>query len=93
VISYFLFTVFFLIANRNEILSSEYLVLGLALSLFAISIVLDAADLDDFERLDTFFWEQFLLFLEDAFKFLGIATWLVYFARYASQKIRALPRT
>lgn len=92
VISYFLFTLFFLIANRNEILASDYLVLGFALSLFAVSIFLDAADLDGFERLDTFFWEQLQMFLEDAFKFLGIATWLVYFARYASQKIRALPR-
>ena len=62
VIGYFLCTLFFMISNRKEILSSDYLVLGLALSLFAISIFLDAADLDDFERFDTFLWEQFQMF-------------------------------
>jgi hypothetical protein len=37
------------------------------------------------------FWGQLELFLEDGFKFAGIATWLTYFVRYAIQQIEAVP--
>jgi hypothetical protein len=77
--------VLFVLMNWQEILSSEYLILGLALGLFAFSIFLDALPIDDFHL--RYFWEQLEMFLEDASKFAGIATWLMYFARYTQQKI------
>lgn len=88
VISYLLITAFFLISNLNEILASDFLILGLALAMFGISIFLDAADLDDFERYGVVFSEQFQIFLEDGFKFVGIATWLLYFAGYSFQTLK-----
>ena len=87
VLSYLLLCVLFLVFNFNEILNSEYLILGLGLGFFATSIFLDAANLDDFEEYGSFFSEQFQIFLEDGFKFVGVATWLTYFGRYAYQKI------
>jgi hypothetical protein len=92
VVTYFLFTLFYLFSNRKEIFSSDYLVLGVALGMFATSIFFDAADLDDYDSLSRIFTEQFQTFLEDGFKFVGIATWLVYFARYSLQKIAASPK-
>jgi len=83
VISYFVIVLFFLFANRNEILSSDFLILGLAFGMFALSIFFDAVDRDDLERVGIFLGEQMQTFLEDGFKFVGIATWLVYFARYS----------
>jgi hypothetical protein len=87
VIAYFLITIYFLFTNRNEILTSDYLILGVALAMFGMSIFLDAADLDDYDRYSFIFTEQFQIFLEDGFKFVGIATWLVYFARYSYQTL------
>jgi hypothetical protein len=87
VITYFLITLYFLFTNRNEILMSDYLILGLALAMFGISIFLDAADLDDYDRYSFIFTEQFQIFLEDGFKFAGITTWLLYFARYSFQTL------
>jgi hypothetical protein len=87
VIAYFLITLYFLFINRNEILTSDYLILGVALAMFGISIFLDAADLDDYDRYSFIFTEQFQIFLEDGFKFVGITTWLLYFARYSFQTL------
>jgi hypothetical protein len=92
VLSYLILTVLFLFINFREILSSEYLLLGLALAMFGLSIFLDAADLDDYDRYGLFFSEQFQIFLEDGFKFVGIATWLAYFLRYSVQRIKMLIR-
>lgn len=90
VIGVYLITgIFFVISNRDEILSSEYLILFLALALFGMSIFLDAIPIDEFDL--RYFWEQLEVFLEDGFKFAGIATWLTYFVRYVAQKIGALP--
>lgn len=76
----------FIYSSWREILSSEYLILMLALGMFAVSILLDLLPLQ------TFLLPRFLLqlrvFLEDGFKFAGIATWLTYFARYAIQSIQ-----
>lgn len=90
VITYLLITLVFLFWNRSEILSSDYLILGMALGMFAMSIFLDAADLDNYENYSVIFSEQVQIFLEDGFKFVGIATWLVYFTQYGYQKIVAV---
>jgi hypothetical protein len=82
---YLLLGVAFVFLNVNEILSSEYLLLGLALAMLGISIFLDALPIDDLGL--RYFWKRLEIFLEDGFKFAGIATWLIYFVRYAAQKI------
>ena len=69
----------FVLFNWREILSSEYALLLVALALFATSIALDAISRVVILPLE--------LFLEDACKFAGIATWLLYFTRYAIQRI------
>jgi hypothetical protein len=61
-----------------------------SLGMYGTSIFLDAANLNDFEEYGSIFSEQFQIFLEDGFKFVGVATWLAYFARYGFQKIIAL---
>jgi hypothetical protein len=78
----------FVLSNRREILSSEYALLILALVMFAASITLDSVPLESFEL--RFFWEQLELLLEDGFKFAGIATWLMYFVRYAIQRMNGI---
>jgi hypothetical protein len=92
VIFYLLLSVVFLTTNRKEILNTEFLILGLAFLMFGFSIFVDAADLEEFDWFGRFFTEQFQIFLEDGFKFVGIATWLLYFVRYGYQKIVALTR-
>jgi hypothetical protein len=82
---YLLLGVAFVVLNRNEILSSEYLLLGLALAMLGLSIFLDALPIDDLGL--RYFWKRLEIFLEDGFKFAGITTWLIYFVRYAAQKI------
>ncbi len=78
---YMIVGIVFVFSNWKEILSSEYIILMIAFGMFATSIFLDALPLDSFHL--RYFWEQLELFLEDGFKFAGIATWLTYFARYA----------
>ena len=90
VLAYGLFAVFFLLSNFSEILASEYLILGLALVLFGLSIVMDASHLEHVEQLNGVFNEQSSTFLEDGFKFVGVVTWLVYFSRYAYQKVTSI---
>jgi len=90
VLAYGLFAVFFLFSNFREILSSEYLILGLALVLFGLSVFMDGAHLENVEQLKGLLNEQSSTFLEDGFKFVGVITWLVYFSRYTYQKINSL---
>jgi hypothetical protein len=78
----------FVFANWKEILSSEYLILMLALGMFAFSILLDALPIQDLHL--RYFWEQLEIYLEDGSKFAGIATWLIYFARYSAQRIAGI---
>lgn len=80
--------IFFLFANLREILTSEYLLLGLALAFLGLSVFLDAADLEELGAVGRFFNDQLQTFAEDGVKFAGIVTWLVYFARYSYQRIR-----
>jgi hypothetical protein len=86
VASYGILGIVFVFANWKEILSSEYLILMLALGLFGVSILLDALPIQDLNL--RYFWEQLEIYLEDGSKFAGIATWLLYFARYSSQRIQ-----
>lgn len=87
---YMIVAIAFVLFNWREILSSEYTLLLLALMLLAVSVGLDALPLDSFHL--RYFWEQLELFLEDGAKFAGIATWLLYFARYAIQRIEGIQR-
>jgi hypothetical protein len=75
----------FVILNWREILASEYALLLLAFVLFATSIFFDVLPFDDLDL--PYLWEQLELFFEDGSKFAGIATWLLYFARYAIQRM------
>jgi hypothetical protein len=86
--AYLLMAIIMLTSNRVEIVSSEYLILLLALGLFGASISLDAVSklTDGLPQ----FLEQIRVFLEDAIKFAGTATWLTYFVRYAIQKIDSI---
>ena len=77
----------FLLVNIREILSSEYILLGAALGMFGLSIFVDAVDLDEIDLYERLVSDQLEIFLEDGFKFVGVATWLAYFARYGYQKI------
>ena len=86
--AYLVMAIVMLTSNRTEILSSEYLILLLALGLFGASIASDA-----FSKLTgglPQFLDQIRVFLEDALKFAGTATWLTYFVRYAIQKFESL---
>lgn len=84
---YLILGVVFVFSNWKEILSSEYLILMLALTMFGTSIFFDALPIENLPV--RYFWEQLELFLEDGFKFAGIATWLTYFVRYSIQQIEA----
>lgn len=84
-VGYLLLGIAFVVLNRNEILSSEYFLLGLALAMLGTSVFLDALPIDDFGL--RYFWKRLEIFLEDGFKFAGITTWLIYFVRYAAQII------
>ena len=90
VAAYVAMGIYFVASNWREILSSEYLILFLALALFGLSIFVDALPIRDFNI--RYFWELLGVFLEDGFKFMGIATWLVYFARYAYHKLVSVAR-
>jgi hypothetical protein len=78
----------FVILNWREIMSSEYALLLLAFALFAASIALDAVPKEALSA--RYFWEQLEMFLEDGSKFAGLVTWLLYFARYAIQRIESI---
>jgi hypothetical protein len=93
VVSYGVVGLILLVINLGEILSSEYLILGLALILFALSAFVDGADLGDFGAFGRLFTDQLETFVEDGLKFAGVATWLVYFARYGVQKIRSVSQS
>jgi len=79
----------FVYLNRKEILSSEYLLLILALVMFGASVFLDALPLRDLGV--PMFGQQIRFFLEDGFKFAGVATWLAYLWRYTVHRIEAAP--
>ena len=71
-VAYGLIVAAFLLRFREEILSSESLLLGLALSFFAVSLVVDALPPETLMMQHVY---------EDGAKLLGIASWLGYFCR------------
>lgn len=71
--------------NRVEILSSEYVLLVLALVMFGASVFLDALPLTNLGV--PLFGLQIRFFLEDGIKFAGVATWLLYLWRYLVYRI------
>lgn len=87
--AYLILVLTFVYLNRKEILSSEYLLLVLALVMFGASVFLDALPLTDLGV--PLFGQQIRFFLEDGFKFAGVATWLAYLWRYTLHRIEPAP--
>lgn len=73
-VAYVSFVTYFLARFRATILATEYLLLLLALSLFAVSVLSDIADGP--------------LLFEDGAKFAGIVAWFAYFFRTADVAIK-----
>jgi hypothetical protein len=86
---YLIIMLMFVYLNRKEILSSEYLLLVLALVMFGASVFLDALPLGDLGV--PIFGQQIRFFLEDGSKFAGVATWLAYLWRYTIHRIEPAP--
>lgn len=87
---YALLGILLVVVSWREILSSEYLILMLALFLFGFSIFVDRLQGELYWRFDVpYVWDQIRMVLEDGSKFTGVATWLLYFVRYAIQKLGA----
>jgi hypothetical protein len=89
ILFYGIFALFFLFFNLNEILGSEYLLLGLALAMFGLSILIDGTHPEKIEPFKRIINNQLSTFIEDGFKFVGVATWLTYFARYSARQLNA----
>ncbi len=85
-LAYFVLVVGFLLLNRQVILASEYWILGLSFLLFATSLFFDNAHLYKLAPFDALITKSRSTILEDAPKLAGIATWLLYFTKYALQK-------
>jgi len=69
----------YFIRFRTTILKTEFILLAIALVFFGLSIIVD-------EILPGRLRAQFLL--EDGFKFLGIVSWLAYFARVCTDHVK-----
>lgn len=82
---YLILVLVFMYLNRVEILSSEYVLLVLAMVMFGSSLFLDALPLRDLGV--PLFGQQIRFYLEDGSKFAGVATWLVYLWRYTMDRI------
>jgi len=87
-ITYLLLGLSFVFFNWQEILDSEYAILGLALGLFAISIFFDAIPDPWYKSIYTL--DKLEHMIEDGAKFAGIVTWLAFFTRYAYAKFSQL---
>jgi hypothetical protein len=72
-LGYLSVTFVYLVRFRGVILESDYLLLGLALGFFGLSVAVDV------------FTEGELYLWEDGAKFVGIVTWLAYFVRVSAQ--------
>jgi hypothetical protein len=86
---YLIMMLTFVYLNWKEILSSEYLLLVLALVMFGASVFLDALPLRGLGI--PIFGQQIRFFLEDGFKFAGVTTWLAYLWRYTVHRIEPAP--
>jgi hypothetical protein len=83
-LAYLLVSLAFLYFNRNEILSSEYFILVIALGMFGMSIFLDVLNDTFLEKIleENLRYDRYEVFVEDGFKFIGIVTWLAFYLRY-----------
>ena len=86
---YFLIIALFLYFYRSEILSSDYLLLVIAFDLFGGSIMLDviADTFSDILGASNSFFAKREVFIEDGIKFIGIASWLLYYLNYINKLI------
>jgi hypothetical protein len=91
ILTYVVMGFLFVVSNRREILSSEYILLMFALIMFGASIFVDALPVGN--EAAQYYLYKIELLMEDGFKFAGIATWLIYFGRYAIQQIEAIQET
>jgi hypothetical protein len=73
----------FLLLNLQVILEREYWILGVAFLLFGASLFIDNVHLYKLEPFKALITKSRSTILEDAPKLAGIATWLLYFTRYA----------
>lgn len=73
-------TAIYLLVFRRLILRTEYLVLGVALGYFAVSVAIDAV-------LEKWLWRigEWVYLVEDGAKFLGLVSWCLYYARTSYQ--------
>ena len=79
-ISYGIIVLFGIVRFRKIIIQTEWIILGLAFTFFALSIAIDL-------------FESWLslpgsTFIEDSFKFLGIASWVSYFVLTSFETIK-----
>jgi hypothetical protein len=82
---YFVVATSFLVLNRNAILASEYWILGISFLLFGASLFIDNAHLYKIEPFQALITKSRSTILEDVPKLAGIATWNLYFTKYAIQ--------
>ena len=78
-IIYFLMIVVYLIFFRKKIMTTDFLILGISLLGFAISVTIDEIFVNHFTG-------KFLV--EDGFKLLGILSWSTYFTRVGMTEIK-----
>ena len=71
-------TLSFLLINWRTVLRTDYLILGVSLMCFAISMTVDLIS----------YIAQPHFLLEDSFKFVGIVSWAVYFYRANQQSLQ-----
>jgi hypothetical protein len=84
---YIVWVVSFLLLNRQVILASEYWILGVSFLLFGASLFFDNMHLYQHEPFTAVITKSRSTILEDAPKLAGIATWLLYFTRYAIRSL------
>jgi hypothetical protein len=72
--------IYYIYAFRNQLLNSEYLVLGTAFGLIGISQFVDMLPMPIPED----------SFLEDAIKLFGVMSWFIYYTRYCVNAVRTM---
>jgi hypothetical protein len=72
--------IYYIYAFRNQLLNSEYLVLGTAFGLIGISQFVDMLPMPIPED----------SFLEDAIKLFGVMSWFIYYTRYCANAVRTM---
>jgi hypothetical protein len=78
IVVYVVVSIAWVIAFRRRILQTEYVLLGIALALLAVSVAVDTWTEGPYSTRYMF---------EDGFKFLGIVGWLGYFGRVCFRQL------